>query len=347
MRRYERALSEEFVDLFVGPLLPLLLRCRTEWNHSELVPDLQLRENNKVGIYLGLTRVLELQMGTDRNIRPTAAPAYRIRESGVEKSYQPHQYGRLCADLTRYLDNVKVRDRYTRGEGRCQNWLSSRYGVGRNDDQSELLAIDREVVIGYRDTGEKTEQWEVAVRQPALELARTISAEDPKRYGVDLERRALGNELDFLVWQPPDGFFCIEVKQGYSTHGIYMAPLQVAAYTVAWTKAAQNAETWPGLSAGINKLVEQKRQLGLVAMSDPEWSAFQASLDAPKFAPAIVVKDPNLKSSCWKKMQEVRSFVSKEWPKDWGQNPLSALRVFVGDKSETALQDVTDACKRW
>ena len=342
--RYDRALHAGFESLLAsgGVLRPLVEYCRTPWRNYDLVPDLQLREKNKVGIYLGLTRVLELQMESKGNIKPTASDAYRMDKHGVGREYGPGSYDRLAVDILRYLEEVEVRPTFLTGEGRCQNWLSSRYGVRRKASHGELLSIDREVVIGYDNTDEKQRRWGEAIRKPALALAKTISESDPRLYGERLHERPLGNEFDLLAWEPPDTFLCVEAKRGQYTHGIYMAPLQVAAYAVAWRDS-----DWDRLADGVRRLVEQKRDLGLISMSDSECEMFEKSLEAPRFLPAIVIQNPNRRGLAWKRLAEVLTYIENGWPEGWGNNVLGSLRIYSVDEQNDSLLDITQECLTW
>jgi hypothetical protein len=342
--RYDRALTKDFAALLTdgGELRPLVGYCQKLWGGRNLVPDLQLRERNKVGIYLGLTRVLELQMGPDGSIKPTASDTYRIDEHGVAGRYGPEQYEQLRRDVLHYLDAVEVRETYLTGEGRCQNWLSYRYGPNHKVGQGEPLSIDREVVIGYQNQAEKKKLWDDPIRQPALGLAATISRDHPELFGKDLHLRSLGNELDLLAWEPPNTFLCVEAKCGANAHGIYMAPLQVAAYTVAWRDS-----DWSALKDGVKRLVQQKRDLGLVSMSDSEYRTFEDGLRTPRFVPAIVIQDPKRRSSCWKRLAEVLTHIADGWPESLGDNPLESLRIYSVDGSEDRLRDVTLECMTW
>jgi len=342
--RYDRALTKDFEALLNdgGALRPLVDVCGRPWRQFRLVPDLQLRERNKVSIYLGLTQVLELQMNPDGSIKPTASDTYQIHEHGVADRYGAKQREQLCEDVLRYLETVKVQETYLIGEGRCQNWLSYRYGPNREVGQGEPLSIDREVVIGYQDQAEKKRLWDDGIQQPALGLAATISNAHPKLYGKDLDLRSLGNELDLLAWEPPNTFLCVEAKRGANAHGIYMAPLQVAAYTVAWRDS-----DWPALQDGVKRLVQQKQDLGLVSMSVSEYKTFEEGLQTPRFLPVIVVQEPKRRSSCWKRLAEVLAFISDGWPASLGDNPLESLRLYTVDESEDRLRDITGEYVTW
>lgn len=340
---YDRSLEPEFLSLLKegGPLRPLVDLTEATWRSKNIRPDLQFRSNT-VSLYLGLTKVLQIRMDAKGNLHPSSAGAYGLKDHGVQPVYGLDESSDLVDDVRRFLDQVDVRDRYLSDEGYCQNWLSYRYGSTRVPGHAKPLAIDREVVIGYAHTKEKESLWEEPIRQRALKIAESISDLDAKRYGSDLHLRPLGNELDLLMWEPPATFLVTEVKGGRNAHGVYMAPVQLAAYTMVWRHFAQEQSV-----DGIKDLVRHKRELGLVKMDDAEWEEFTASLATPEFVPALVVQNPKRKSSCWKKLGEVIEHIDDIWSADWGPSVTDSLRVYTVDGPEGGLVDRTADYRSW
>lgn len=336
---YERSLVPELYYLLLPgePLHPLLglVEQKLEKHGMQMRLDLQFR-SDMLHFYLGLTKLIQIRTDKKGFLRTEAAAVYRLHDE-VRSSYGPEKADSLRADIDRYLGRVKVNERYLSAEGRCQNWLSFRYGCERTAGTDEPLAIDREVVIGYTNTAEKNRLWEQPIRARALAMAEGLSSMSPELYGRDLHRRPLGDELDLLMWQPPDKLLVTEVKSGGNAHGIYMAPLQLAAYTAAWIRFMR-----AGSVAGLRALVEQKRALGLIRMDEAEWDSFEKYLAQPRIIPALVVQDPNRDSTCWERLREVAAHVSKQWPKDWGPSPMDSLRVYTVEGPEGDLEDHTD-----
>ena len=327
------------------PLRPLVDLTKEYWKDKKrrpkVRPDLQFR-TDAISLYLGLTKVLQIHMDKKGCLHPSAAGAYELRDLGVQPTYRQEQCTDLVADILRYLERVDVDDRYLSDEGRCQNWLSYHNGAQHVPGRGVPLAIDREVVIGYKDEGEKTELFREAIRKPALEVIKGISKAKPKRYGENLQKLPLGNELDLLMWDSSGAFLATEVKGGGNPHGIYMAPVQMAAYLLAWRDFAKVDPL-----KGVKCLVEQKRELGLVTMDGTEWNQFSASLSAPHFVPVLVVQRPNRNSSCWKKLCEVTEYVSTMWPDGRGPSIMDSLRVYTVENPEGDLEDHTEDYPSW
>ncbi|NLO26760.1 MAG: hypothetical protein GX113_01050 [Actinobacteria bacterium] len=335
---YERSLVPELYSLLLSgerphPLLYLVER-KLEKNKIQMRLDLQFR-GDMLHFYLGLTKLIQIRIDKKGFLRTTAAAVYRLHDE-VRSSYGQEDAKRLLADIERYLGRVEVNKRYLSAEGRCQNWLSFRYGHEREAGTEEPFAIDREVVIRYRDEAEKNDLWGHPIRVRALGMAGGLSSKSPELYGRDLHLRSLGDELDMLMWQAPDRLLVTEVKGGGNAHGIYMAPVQLAAYTAAWMHFVP-----AGSLAGLKALVEQKRALGLIRMDDAEWDSFEKHLAQPKIVPALVVQDPNRESTCWARLREVAEHVNSEWPSDWGPSPMDSLRVYTVEEPEGDLEDHT------
>jgi len=340
---YHRALDDEFFNLLKngGPLRSLIDLTREKWQGRDVYLDLQFR-GDTISFYAGLTTLLQIRRDKKGNLRPRAAAAYRLREHGVRALYRPGEFSDLVCHARQYLERVEVRKRYLSGEGLCQNWLSYRYGQRRRTGCGEPVAIDREVVVGYTDTAEQDLLWDKPIRKEALGLLEQISKANPELYGRNLHKHPLGDELDLLMWEPPGTFLLAEVKGRKNVHGIYMAPIQVTAYTMVWKRFAE-----PKSLADLERLVDQKRELGLIAMDDDEWQSFEASLCSPEFVPALVVERPNRASSCWKRLGEVIKHTSDHWPAGWGTPFVDSLRIYAACDSEDGWTDVTDDFREW
>jgi hypothetical protein len=342
---YNRSLDEGFVSLLKpqGPLRKLVQLTQEKWPGKDVRPDLQLRRDT-ITLYMGLTKVLDVRMDAKGRLYPSAALTYGLSDdgSGVKKVYEVDRVADFAQDIGGYLARVEVGDSHLSLEGLCQNWLSYRYGSARQTGLGEPVAIDREVVIGHANMAEKEQQWEEPVRKAAKAIVKGISEANPGLFGTKLEERALGNELDLLMWAPEDTLLVAEIKGGGNAHGIYMAPVQVAAYTMAWQRFAA-AESLDSIAT----LVDQKRELELVNMDETEWGQFGASLSHARFVPAIVVQSPNKGSSCWQRLGDVVDYLSNNWPSSWGPCLMDSLRVYTVNGAEGALEDHSADWRTW
>jgi hypothetical protein len=116
-----------------------------------------------------------------------------------------------------FLDRVsddKKYDRYynNKKEGYYQNILSRKYGIN-SLPESDFVIIDKEVVIGYKDKNEKEDNFG-GKQKKYRDLLEKISRLDPIKFGKGLEKKAIGNELDFLAWKSDGTLLLIELKHG-------------------------------------------------------------------------------------------------------------------------------------
>jgi hypothetical protein len=247
---------------------------------------------------------------------------------------------RVGVDLKRYLKSVELSPSALAKEGRAQNWLSRRYGVGRRA-ADEWVAIDREIVIGYQDARERESIWR-PIREWAKEVARRLQndSEYSGKYGVALGVKAIGQELDLLFWDPASQCFWVtEVKDGSSAKGVYLSPLQVAAYTAIWRIFTRDYPT--DALNGISRLVDQKKRLGLIA----EDVALPDGLLPEMFRPLVVVREPNSRSTCWARLQEVMSLV-QSLEDDLKCGPIVG-NLPVWQLSDERLTSLDDTWQRW
>ncbi len=296
---YNRTLSKSFSGL-LEPQGELRWLFDYVKNHPEL--DFLIGKNNAnqwISIYRGLSRVLTITANKNLNIiKLDGADAY--------KKLSPDLYGKrnvsenFLNELARLVTTVS-KDPYfdiyynNKKEGYYQNELSRKYGIcGKVDDP--FVIIDKEVVIGYKSQKEKDEIYG-KIRSGYKILQKEISYLNPKRYGKNLEKKAIGDELDFLALDRDGNLLLIEYKHGTNTSGIYLSPLQIGMYYDLFNYFSKSS-----LIDSVYEMIEQKKKIGLI---NSKWSV-------PKIIgifPILIISDLNYKSSAKIKYKEIISFV--------------------------------------
>jgi hypothetical protein len=168
--------------------------------------------------------------------------------------------------------------------------------------------VDRESVISYDGGQEEKDRIWGPIRSRAIELGRKLMSLDPKRFGTSLDKKAVGDGLDFLLWNGKDREFGVaEIKYGHPASGVYLSPRQVAAYTAIWRRFA--ADQPDEALAGLRELVLQKQRLGLLPdhIQPPESNADL------RFRPVIIVRNPSFNGGVWESFDIVRRLVDKDW----------------------------------
>ena len=341
--RYTRQLARDFEELLLpgrplGFLVELVHASARKDSARSL--DLQFRERGRTGsqlaVYVGLTRILKAHYDGQRRVVALSADEFYTRQfptHGLARSY-PLSFAatELQNDMTRYMRNVHVNVRQYKKEGRCQNWLSHRYGFLRGGN--EWVSVDREVVVGYRDEAEKEKEWE-----PIKARFGVFGQGLPKvmwnRFELDVQGKGVGNELDALIWCPKSQMLLIaEVKDGSSAAGIYLSPVQVAAYFEVWRRFFQ--ERPEEALRGIRGLIEQKMRLGLISGD----VALPQRIDAANLSPALIVQAPNPHSGCWKRLDRIIGLLA-----DQGADYIKGLQVY--ETADDGAHDISAAWREW
>lgn len=263
--RYERAPGPQLVGLFNQRQLLHSLRhplaCTVEGHPVRL--DVQFREGNAVALYCGHTCVLRLELsGTD--IVPSAHPTYLNQDPSRSlhrrwSTTTPGGDTAFSTALHAYLGGLQVHRRWTREEGAVQvRWLGKDpCAQGRPPWQS----IDREAVLGYADTEERSRALLSAGLGEAQQAVR-IAAEQ-SRWAM-LENTPGSNEVDQLgISGEGTDLVLAELKAASGTTPYY-APLQVMRYTAEWL-AALRGPSGDAILDGVNALLDAKRKAGLLA----------------------------------------------------------------------------------
>jgi len=282
----DRTLKQEFAKLLeIGGDLRWLfdfVKCRKDL-------DFQIGRYGTrqwISIYRGLTRIL--------TIKPTANPTTICLDAAEKyKSISAELYGHkdtkfhflnLLEDLITIINTDHHFDRFynNRKEGYYQIELSRKYGIcGEPND--EFAIIDKEVVVGYKDKTVKTQLLQ-PLQEKYKQLQYQLSKADPIRFGKNLEKKGIGNELDFLALDKDGNLLLIEFKDGSSAAGIYLSPLQIGMYYDIFKMIESDA-----LNITVGNMLKQKKELGLI---NPNWPQTQK---INKIIPVLIISNHHSK----------------------------------------------------
>jgi hypothetical protein len=311
---YNRTISKEFASLLeTGSKLRWLFDFVK--NHKEL--DFLIGKNNSkewISVYRGLTRIL--------TILPIDSTSVLIDADDKYKEISPNLYGQKNLSenyqieieyLIAQIEQYSKFDRYYKNkkEGFYQNELSKIFGICGKPD-TVFVIIDKEAVIGYSDQAEKDNLFG-NIQQKYKQLQREISDLNPERYGKDLGKKAIGNELDFLALDKDGNILLIEYKHGTNTSGIYLSPLQIGLYNDIFTSFPKKE-----LEIAVFEMLEQKQKIGLI---NPNWRKPNI---IKSIIPVLIISEFNYKSSAKTKFDEILQFTRKQL----GSNFLNNLQTF-------------------
>ena len=228
--------------------------------------DFLIGKNNSkewISVYRGLTRIISITLKNNSTIYIDGAETYKNILPGLYGSKSVNfNFQNDIENLISQIEQNSKFDRYYKSEkeGYYQNKLSRIYGIcGKPDD--DFVIIDKEVVIGYSDNVVRTNILG-EIQQKYKQLQREISADNPERYGKDLEKKSIGNELDFLALDKEGNILLMELKHGTNTSGIYLSPLQIGMYADIHNKFKEE------LGDAVFEMLEQKQKIGLI---NPNW----------------------------------------------------------------------------
>ena len=233
--------------------------------------DFLVGKNNSrewISVHRGLSRIITLQL------RKRNSQKIFIDGAGCYKDMCPHLYGEknidenfrvAIEDIINLLENDERFDRYynSKKEGFYQNNLSRRYGIcGKVDDP--FVIVDKEAVIGYSDQAEKDRIFAPIQKRYKI-LQSILSNTDGNKFGKDLNKKSIGNELDFLALDKQGNLLIIEFKHGSSTSGIYLSPIQIGLYYDIFTSYPK-----VDLERAVFEMLAQKQKIGLI---NPDWTS--------------------------------------------------------------------------
>lgn len=265
-------------------------------NNEEL--DFLVGKNNQkewISVYRGLSRILTILSSKELGkIKIDAADAYK--SLAIKK--QINIYGEKqvfdleISQLNDLVEIVKSNPKFNRyyqnrKEGFYQNILSRKFGIcGTPDD--EFAIIDKEAVIGYASEKEKAIEYSpFHIRYK--NLLGEVSDKDPKRYGSNLSKKPIGNEVDFLALDKNGDLLIIEYKHGTNTSGIYLSPMQIGLYYDLYTDFFNKKTEL--LRDAIFTMLEQKQKIGLINTTWPKPSEIK------NLIPILVISEFNENSA--------------------------------------------------
>ncbi|MEX0980680.1 MAG: hypothetical protein WDZ47_01200 [Bacteroidales bacterium] len=299
---YDRTLSNSFSKLIEqgGNLRWLFDFVKKQENLDFLIGKSKGKE--WISIYMGLTRILSIHPTKDSSI-------IKVEASKTYKTFPVKLYdikpsvANFEKDIDKVIDIIskdKKFDRYYNNmkEGYFQNILSRRFGInGKSTD--DFVIIDKEAVIGYTNKAEKNLSFG-KIHQKYKKMQKEISTLNSKRYGKNLQKKAIGNELDFLALDKEGNILLIEYKHGTNTSGIYLSPLQIGLYYDIFTNFPKI-----DLEKSIFSMFSQKQRIGLVNSS---WKQPEKIKD---IIPVLIVSEYNYRGSAKEKFDEILNFSRK------------------------------------
>ena len=243
---YDRVPSIELQSLLLpgGFLesLPGLNRRRVTVTGVEL--DVHLRAGDKVQVYCGLTRLLDVRRTGDGMVAASAHPAYRRQDCGRNffERWRPGVPEEFHRALDAYLENVSVNRRHFAGEGAVQ-CLWSRV-------TEPWVCFDREAVLGYAPRGRRPDPDAAGQIDLARSELRSLAAREG--WG-DLPK--VGNKLDRLGVDSKGHLVLLELKNaGAGSASVFYSPYQLLHYVWEWHSALGMVR--PQLQALIDARVE-------------------------------------------------------------------------------------------
>lgn len=135
-----------------------------------------------------------------------------------------------------------------------------------------------------------------SIHKSYKDLQKGLSANNPKRYGKNLVKKGIGNELDFLALDKYGNLLLIELKHGTNTSGIYLSPLQIGLYFDIFDKFS-----WKELKNSVSQMIDQKKKIGLI---NSKWKIPEIK----RLVPVLVISEFNKNGSAKEKFNEVLEF---------------------------------------
>lgn len=296
---YSRKISDSFAKLLeIGGELRWL------FDYVKQNPELDFligKNNSKqwISIYRGLSRILTISPTAKANmIKLDGANAYKeLNKKLYGQKELTNNFSRDLEWLVEVVSTMNKFDRYfnNKKEGYFQNELSRRFGIC-GDPEHDFAIIDKEAVIGYENMHEKNCIYG-KIRSKYKEYQKELSQLNAKRFGKNLDKKSIGNEIDFLALNRDGNLLLIEYKHGTNTSGIYLSPLQIGMYYELFSIFPRRE-----LENSVNEMIVQKKRIGLI---NPKWKTPLIK----EIVPVLIISEYNYKSSAKTKFQEVLAFM--------------------------------------
>jgi hypothetical protein len=312
---YNRTLTDSFSAL-IEPGGALRWLFDFVKNHPDL--DFQIGRNKTpewISVYRGTTRIIKIQKTND--------PGRIVVQGALKyKAMRPTLFGSksISIDFQQELEEILVLinsdrtfDRYYNNnkEGYYQTALSRKYGLS-GSPTDDFVIIDKEAVVGYLDEKEKANLFG-PVQQKYKIMQQDISVFNALKFGQNLEKKAVGNELDFLALDKDGNILLVEYKHGTNTSGIYLSPLQIGLYYDIFTGLPKKE-----LSKAVFEMLSQKQKIGLI---NPAWIKPSEIKD---IIPVLIISEYNYNSTAKVKFEEIMNFLRPRLNSEF----LKTLRTF-------------------
>ncbi|MFH1621625.1 MAG: hypothetical protein ABIA97_00690 [Candidatus Omnitrophota bacterium] len=268
------------------------------------------RQKEWISVYRGLSRILTILPCREAGkIRFDAADAYKFLSAmeHIDIFGKKEVSNLTVGKLKNLLEIVKNNQKFNRyyqnkKEGYYQTILSRRYGIFGNPNDDFVL-IDKETVIGYESEKEKVIEYS-PFQALYKKLLNVISAKDSERFGSNLSKKAIGNEVDFLALDKDGNLLIIEYKHGTNTSGIYLSPIQIGLYYDLFNDFyVKKSEL---LNDSIFSMLEQKQKIGLI---NPLWPRPR---EIKSLIPVLIISEFNRKSVAKDNFLAVMEIARKE-----------------------------------
>ena len=204
--------------------------------------------------------------------------------------------------------------------------MSRKFGINSLPD-SDFVIIDKEVVIGYEDQKEKNKIFGEK-QSKYKDLLKEISLSNPIKFGKGLEKKAIGNELDFLAWKSDGTLLLIELKHGTNTSGIYLSPLQIGLYAEIFENYKEKNET--DFYNSLKRMVEQKQRMGLI---HKDW---KIPPEITSIKPMLIISEYNPKGTSIEKFSDILAICREKFP-----SHLQSIEVFSYSRQQDKLELVS------
>jgi hypothetical protein len=275
--------------------------------------DFLIGKNNSkewISVFRGLSRIITISGLKDETINIDATSTYKKLFQGLyERKSVKLNFQKDIENIIDIIQNDKQFDRYynTKKEGYYQNEFSRKYGLCCSQN-SDFVIIDKEVVIGF-DNQKTKDSFKGTILPKYKELQKKISIHDSARFGKDLWKKGLGDELDFLALDKEGNMLLIEYKHGTNTSGIYLSPLQIGMYFDIFTGIPKTA-----LENAILEMLKQKQKIGLI---NSNWIIPKTFKD---IIPILIISDYNDNSSAKQNFNKILCLARKELGKGFLAN---------------------------
>jgi hypothetical protein len=226
-----------------------------------------------VSVYCGTTCLLDITF-TGGLVRISAHKKYiNLAQNNSLNIYGSKETANLNFedDFVQFLsflhqNNHLERHYGNRKEGYFQNLFSRQFGI-LSDGSEDFVVIDKEAVVGYQNMQVKAKYFNKQ-REKFKAIKQHLSEFDAKRYGSNISKEALGNELDFLAVNRRGKVLFIEFKHGSSTKGIYLSPIQIGLYYSIFQDYIHYCRR--NFIDDVGEMIKQKKDMKLISRNFPE-----------------------------------------------------------------------------